>query len=115
MTWNLKYCRLDIGLKYKAINSKDIDVMNVFTTDGQLSDSDVKLLQDDKAFYQTYYCGTVIRNETLEKYPELKKVLLKMNNIITEKEMAELNYMVETEGKDEKKVAENFLKEKGLL
>ena len=89
--------------------------MNVFTTDGQLSDSDVKLLQDYKAFYQTYYCGTVIRNETLEKYPELKKVLLKMNNIITEKEMAELNYMVETEGKDEKKVAENFLKEKGLL
>lgn len=89
--------------------------MNVFTTDGQLSDSDVKLLQDDRAFYQTYYCGNVIRNETLEKYPELKKVLLKMNNIITEKEMAELNYMVETEGKDEKKVAENFLKEKGLL
>ena len=32
---------LDIGLKYNAISSKQIDVMNIFTTDGQLSNSDV--------------------------------------------------------------------------
>ena len=106
---------LDIGLKYNAINSKEIDVMNVFTTDGQLADSDVVLLEDNKNFYQTYYCGTVIRNDILKKYPELEEVLMKMNNILTESEMAELNYKVESEKEDEKKVAEDFLREKGLL
>ena len=85
---------LDIGLKYDAINSKEIDIMNVFTTDGQLSNSNVVLLDDDKEFYQTYYCGTIVRNNTLKKYPELKDVLMKMNNILTEGEMAELNYKV---------------------
>ena len=64
---------MDIGLKYKAINSKDIDVMNIFTTDGQLSNSDVVVLKDDKNFYQTYYCGTVVRKDTLEDTQNLKK------------------------------------------
>ena len=89
---------LDIGLKYNAINSKEIDVMNIFTTDGQLSNSDVVVLEDDKDFYQTYYCGTVVRNDTLEKYPELKEAIMKLDNIINEEEMAKLNYLVETEG-----------------
>lgn len=106
---------MDIGLKYKAINSKDIDVMNVFTTDGQLSNSDVVVLKDDKNFYQTYYCGTVVRKNTLEKYPELKEVLMKMENIINDSEMAKLNYEVETNKRDEREVAKEFLTSKGLL
>lgn len=110
-----KYVDLDIGLKYNAINSKEIDVMNIFTTDGQLSNSDVVVLEDDKDFYQTYYCGTVVRNDTLEKYPELKETIMKLDNIINEEEMAKLNYLVETEGQDESKVAKDFLIEKGLV
>ena len=106
---------LDIGLKHKAINNKEIDVMNVFTTDGQLSTSDVILLKDDKNFYNTYYCGTVVRKDVLEKHPELEKALMKMENIITEEEMAKLNYKVESEGLDEIKVAVDFLKEKNII
>lgn len=106
---------LDIGLKYKAINSKQIDVMNIFTTDGNLAKSDVMVLKDDKNFYQTYYCGTVIRDDVLKKHPELKEVLMKMDKLITEKEMVELNNKVESEGKDEVIVAKEFLKSKGLL
>lgn len=106
---------LDIGLKYKAINSKQIDVMNIFTTDGNLAKSDVVVLKDDKNFYQTYYCGTVIRDDVLKKHPELKEVLMKMDKLITEKEMVELNNKVESEGKDEVIVAKEFLKSKGVL
>ena len=73
------------------------------------------MLEDNKNFYQTYYYGTVIRNDILKKYPELEEVLMKMNNILTESEMAELNYKVESKKEDEKKVAEDFLRDKGLL
>ena len=110
-----KTADMDIGLKYKAINSKEIDVMNVFTTDGQLSASDVVVLKDDKNFFQTYYCGTVVREDTLKKYPELNDVLMKMQDIVTDSEMAKLNYEVETNGRDEKDVAKEFLENKGLL
>lgn len=108
---------LDIGLKYQAINSGEIDVMTIFTTDGQLSTSDVVVLEDDKEFYPTYYCGTVVRKDTLDKYKDkdLKGVLLKMDNILNDSEMSKLNYEVESNGKDEKVVAQEFLLSKGLL
>ena len=106
---------MDIGLKYNAINNEEVDVINIFTTDGMLSKSDVVLLEDDKSFYQNYYCGTVIRGDTLEKYPELEKVLMMMDNIITEEEMAEMNYMVEGEGMEDIDVAREFLVKKGLI
>ena len=109
-----KHVDLDIGLKYLAINNKQIDVMTVFTTDGQLSSSDVRLLKDDKHFYQTYYCGTVVRSDVLEKHPALRSVLMKMNNVITEQEMARMNYAVEKEGRNEHDVAMEFLRAKGL-
>ena len=106
---------LDIGLKYQAIDNKKIDAMNIFTTDGKLAVSNITVLEDDKDFYQSYYCGSVVRQETLSKYPELKNALLKMDNIITEEEMAKLNYEVEGNGKDDQEVALDFLKSKGLL
>lgn len=106
---------LDIGLKYQAINSKEIDVMNVFTTDGQLSVSDVVLLEDDKNFYETYYCGTVVRKDSLEKYPELEAVLMKMDNVITSSDMAHMNYRLEAKGESENEIAKDFLQSKGLI
>ncbi|WP_258049661.1 glycine betaine ABC transporter substrate-binding protein [Clostridium weizhouense] len=117
-TYGLKFkksCDMDIGLKYKAINSKEIDVMNVFTTDGQLANSDVMMLKDDKNFYNTYYCGTVIRKDILKEHPELEDVLMKMENILTDKEMAELNNKVDEDGYNEREVAKEFLINKGLL
>lgn len=57
---------MDIGLKYEAIKSNKIDVMNIFTTDGQLSGAELTVLEDDKRFFPTYYCATVVREETLK-------------------------------------------------
>ena len=56
---------LDIGLKYQALNQGRIDVMVVFTTDGQLSASDAVVLEDDRQFYPSYLCGNIIRSEVL--------------------------------------------------
>ena len=106
---------LDIGLKYQAINQGQIDVMVIFTTDGQLSASDVVVLEDDKQFYPSYLCGNVIRSEVLEEHPELEEVFQKLTGIISDRDMAEMNYAVETEGKEPGEVAEEFLAGHELL
>ena len=105
---------MDIGLKYQAINNKQIDVMNIFTTDGQLSQADVVVLKDDKQFYPSYECGNVVRNEMLRKHPELRTVLKKLDNSISEAEMAKMNYQVETQKKEPKAVAKAFLERKHI-
>lgn len=106
---------IDIGLKYQAMESGDIDVTNGFTTDAQLSRDDVKVLEDDKHLQVNYFCSTVVRNEALEEYPGLEDALMEMDGILTDQEMAELNYQVEVDGKDEADVAEKFLISKGIL
>ena len=110
-----KQIDMDIGLKYQAMKDKKIDVMVIFTTDGQLAISDVIVLEDDKKMYPSYRAGTVVRSEILSEYPELKPVLEKLNNILDDKTMADLNYQVESKGKKPEDVAREYLQEKGLL
>lgn len=106
---------MDIGLKYEAIRSGKIDVMNIFTTDGQLSGSELVILNDDKHFFPTYYCATVVREESLKKFPGLEAALQKMNNILTNQDMSDLNYLVDIKGRPEHEVAKEYLQRKGLL
>lgn len=110
-----RHVDMNIGLKYPALANRKIDVMNVFTTDGQLGASQAELLTDDKHFYQTYYCGTVVREAALQAHPDLRGALLKMENILTEQDMARLNHEVEANGREDKEVAREFLAAKGLL
>lgn len=116
--YNLKFkgtVDLDIGLKYQALNEKKIDVMNIFTTDGQLAAADAVVLVDDKNFYPSYKCGTVVRREILQQQPKLAAALHKLDDKITDSAMAEMNYQVETNKKEPKAVAHDFLRQAGLL
>ena len=108
---------IDIGLKYQALQNGDIDVTNAFTTDAQLGSPDggIVTLEDDKHLQVNYFCSTVVRQDALEKYPGLEDALKKMDGLLTDGEMARLNYLVEVEGMDEKEAARTFLTEKGVL
>lgn len=106
---------MDIGLKYDAIRQKEIDVMNAFTTDGQLSGADVVVLKDDKNLYPSYMCGFVVRDQVVAEHPELLEVFKKVENILTDTQMSRMNYQVEVEGQEPAAVATAFLKESGLV
>lgn len=106
---------LDIGLKYQAIGSGDVDVINAFSTDGLISEYDLRVLVDDKQFFPSYQAATVIRRETLEAYPELEEVLNLMGGLISDDEMIQMNYQVDKLNEDPIEVARQFLEEKGLL
>ncbi len=105
---------LEIGLKYAAIGEGEVDVINAFSTDGLLKEYNLKVLNDDKYFFPSYHASTVVRQETLDKYPELKDVLEKLTNAISDDDMIELNYRVDFMKEDPKAVAEDFLTQKGL-
>jgi len=106
---------MDIGLKYQAIESEEVDVINIFSTDGKLKEYDMVVLEDDLNFFPSYYAATLVRMETLEKYPELKKVIAMLDGAITNEEITNMNYLVEIERESPKDVAIEFLKLKGIL
>lgn len=107
--------QMEIALKYEALNNNEVDVINAFTTDAQLAANDLVLLTDDQVFFETFEAGTVVRKDALEKYPELQGVLEKLNGLITEDEMQQMNYEVEVNGREDREVAHEFLAGKGLV
>ena len=106
---------IDIGLKYQALDSGDIQVTNGYTTDAQLGSGKYVALEDDLKLQVNYFAPTVVREDTLEEYPGLEKALMKMDGILSDDEMSALNYKVEVEGLDEKDVAREYLVSKGII
>ena len=106
---------MDIGLKYEAIGSDEVDAINAFSTDGLIKQYNLKVLEDNKNFFPAYQAATLIRKETLDKYPEIEEVLEKLTGQISDDEMIQMNYQVEKENMDPRDVAEQFLKAKGLI
>lgn len=106
---------LPIDKKYTAIEMGEVDVIDVFSTDGQLEEKDLFLLDDDQNYFPPYEAATVIRNETLEFHPELRDILNSLKDTITDEEMARLNYLVDVGGQEPAEVARLFLVSKGLI
>ncbi|MBP9477885.1 MAG: ABC transporter permease/substrate-binding protein [Sebaldella sp.] len=110
-----KLTELDINLKYKAIGSGEVEVINSFSTDSLIKKYNMVTLKDDKNFFPSYDAGFVARKEILDKYPELIPLINKLNGQINDNTMINLNYQVEVENKNPEDVARKFLEEKGLI
>lgn len=106
---------LDIGLKYQAISSDSVDVINIFSTDGRLEEFGLRVLEDDLNFFPSYHAATLVRQEILDTHPELTDVLAMLEGQISNDEMTQMNYLVDIENEDPKDVARDFLEGKGLL
>ena len=106
---------LDVSIKYDAVKQGQVDVIDVYTTDGRLENSNIVVLEDDKDFYPSYYAGTVINQQTLIDHPEVADALDYLTGNISTEDMKHMNYEVDIEGKDPSNVAHDFLVSKHLI
>jgi len=106
---------MDTGLTYDAIDRNQVNVAMVFGTDGKLRKFDLLVLEDDKSFFPIYNISIVVNKDVLDKYPEIEELLLPITQLIDTATMIDLNYEVDGKGKPARMVAEEFLKEKGLI
>ncbi|MCQ6264067.1 osmoprotectant ABC transporter substrate-binding protein [Fictibacillus sp. WQ 8-8] len=102
---------MQIGLVYKAAANGKMDVVLAYTTDGRLKSYNLKVLKDDKKFFPPYDASPVARNEVLQKHPEIKKILQKLQGKIDTEKMQELNYEGDGKMKEPATVAKEFLQE----
>ncbi|WP_382397908.1 osmoprotectant ABC transporter substrate-binding protein [Lentibacillus salinarum] len=100
---------MNLGLVYQAAATGNMDVVLAYSTDGQIKEFDLKVLEDDKQFFPPYDASPVINNELLEKYPAIKEITKRLGNQITTEQMQELNYKADVERINPRKVAKQFL------
>ena len=103
------------GLMYEAIANGEVHVIAAFATDGRIAAYNLRLLVDDQQFFPPYHAAPVVRNQTLRKYPALRKALSSLGRTLDDATMRELNFKVDHEKRGPREVAREFLLSRGLL
>jgi osmoprotectant transport system permease protein len=101
---------MEHALTYRAIASGEVDVMDVFSTDGQLERLRLRILRDDRGFFPDYWAVLVARKDLFEKYPRTWARLREaLEGRLDERRMQQLNAMADLDGKSVPEVAAAFL------
>ena len=105
---------LDLGLLYRALLDRQVDLVAGNSTDGLLAARDLTVLEDDRHYFPPYEAVPIVREDTLARHPEVRPVIEELAGKISDKEMQKMNYEVVGQNRDVSDVAREFLHSNGL-
>lgn len=107
---------IEHGLAYQALADGAIDVTDAYSTDGELARYNLRMLEDDRAFFPEYLALPLVRRDLPEG---AKSVLLELGNKLTASRMQALNAQVlagsDNGDADIAGTAQKFLVEQGMI
>jgi osmoprotectant transport system substrate-binding protein len=105
---------LDLGLLYRALADKQVDIVAGNSTDGVIAALHMVALEDDRHYFPPYEAVPLVRRATLDLHPEVRGVISALAGKISEDEMRRMNYAVDGEHGDPARVVRSFRQSKGL-
>jgi osmoprotectant transport system permease protein len=97
------------AVMYNAAYEKQLDVISGYSTDGRLKAFNLTVLDDDKTIFPPYYAAPIVRQSSLQKFPELEKTLNLLAGHINDSVMTDLNYRTDHLHQTPERVAKDFL------
>jgi glycine betaine/choline ABC-type transport system substrate-binding protein len=111
-----KVIPVDPSLRYSVLEKKRADVGIVFTTDGQLAQGKVKLIEDDQHMFPPYNVTLVFKADKLSALgPDVRDVIDLVQTGLTTEAMQELNSRVDIDKQTPAAVAKAYLTESGYI
>jgi len=102
--------------KTEVLGQDEADVVNFFSTDGELTLPKYKALTDDKMFFPRYNVSLLVGEDATRAIgPQGMKVIEQVQKPMTEEVMQELNSRVVLDKEQPEKVAAAYLKESGFV
>ena len=105
---------MDLGLLYRALASRQVDVIAGNSTDGPIAAEHLKVLTDDKHYFPPYQAVPLVRQAALQRWPQLRAVFAALAGKITAADMRAMNEQVDGEHKDPADVVRAFRAAHGL-
>jgi osmoprotectant transport system permease protein len=103
------------ALKYQAAGAREVDALDVYTTDGRLVLYNLQVLEDDKGFFPPYDAAALVRGATLREHPAVGAVLGLLAGALDEETMRRLNVRLQEGKESESAVARDALRALGLV
>lgn len=112
---NPTFVPIAIELSYKALEGGQVNVQNVFTTDGQLLSGKFTLLADPKHVFGFQNVAPVVRRSVLAtEGPAFAETLDKVSSLLTLKAIQQMNAAVSIDKQTPASVVQQFLHANGL-
>lgn len=102
---------LDHDLAYRGLEGGSIDVIDLYSTDAEISYYDLQVLEDDLSHFTQYSAVILYREELQDTRPEQLKAVLSLEDKLPEELIIGLNASVKLDGVPESRAAQGFLKE----
>ena len=113
---NLQFTPLAEGLNYKALDSGQVDVATIFTTDPQLQSGKYTVLDDNKKLFGFQTVAMVVKQSVLKaEGPEFAQIINKVSSLLTLQAIIKMNAAVALQQQSPDKVAHEFLAANGLV
>jgi osmoprotectant transport system substrate-binding protein len=113
-TYGLKFVEaprvMDLGLLYRALQNKSVDVVAGNNTDGLIAALGFVVLDDDKHYFPPYDAVPIVRPQVFQECPQAKAVFDQLAGRISADDMRKMNYAVDGEKKDAAEVVKEFLR-----
>jgi len=104
-----------VTIKAAAQQTSGVNAAMAYGTDGPVAALGLQTLSDPKGVQPIYAPTPVVREAVLKAIPQLDEWLKPVFAGLDEKTLQQLNARIAVEGVDAKKVAADYLKEKGLV
>ena len=101
---------MDLTLSYRALASKQVDLIAGDATAGLIRGLDLVQLEDNRRYFPPYDAAAVARASTLLRYPQLRAALERLSGRISADDMRAMNYAVDVEHKDVAQIVSDFLR-----
>ncbi|WP_125704187.1 ABC transporter permease/substrate-binding protein [Lacticaseibacillus daqingensis] len=106
---------MEPALRYEALADKHVDVTDGYTTDPQIKEYDLVVLEDDQAFFPPYQGAPLMSTTFAKAHPKVVQALNRLAGKVTTAQMQALNYAVTVKHEKAATVARRFLKDQGLI
>ena len=100
---------LDHGLAYEAIAQRQVDAIDIYSTDAKIDKYGLVVLADDRGYFPRYDAVLLYRAELPQRFPRSWEALQKLAGAIDDGAMRRMNAAAELEGKQFGAVAAAFL------
>jgi osmoprotectant transport system permease protein len=102
------------AVKYQALASKAVDVIDAYSTDGLIARYHLVVLEDDRGFFPPYQAAALVGARLQRENPRAVAVLTELSNRLDAAHMRSLNERVEVDGEPVARVAASALRTLGL-
>lgn len=102
---------LDQALKYRALATGGVDVVDGYSTDGLIARYGLVVLRDDRHFFPPYEAAALVSTRLVKKNPRAVMVLTRLSGMLTDSAMRALNERVSRGNESIAQVARDALRQ----